>query len=97
MVSSPAAPSRLGTSGGTGSGTNTAAQVGATNVNANGAASIEMGSLVLSAAFMGLGWAVGRHYAFESPLAELRLNGETGDVISRYGEYGLGSVAQWTA
>ncbi|KAF9489815.1 hypothetical protein BDN71DRAFT_257609 [Pleurotus eryngii] len=65
-VSSPTASSRPGASGapsvgGTGSGTNTAEQGGATNLNANGAASIGMGSWALGAAVLGLGWAVGQY------------------------------------
>ncbi|KAL4262153.1 hypothetical protein AB1N83_011323 [Pleurotus pulmonarius] len=60
-VSSPAASSRLGTSGGTGSGTNTAAQQGATNSNANGAAGVGVGSWVLGAAVVGLGWVAERY------------------------------------
>ncbi|KAF9491237.1 hypothetical protein BDN71DRAFT_1592365 [Pleurotus eryngii] len=63
-VSSPTASSRPGTAGAsgagwTGSGTNTAAQEGATNSNANGAMTVGMWSWVLSAAVVGLGWAVG--------------------------------------
>ncbi|KAF9491283.1 hypothetical protein BDN71DRAFT_1518807, partial [Pleurotus eryngii] len=65
-VSAPVASSRPGTSdassaGGTASGTNTAAREGATNSNSNGAVSVEMGSWVLGAAVMGLGWAVGQY------------------------------------
>ncbi|KAF9490064.1 hypothetical protein BDN71DRAFT_1454967 [Pleurotus eryngii] len=65
-VSSPTASSRPGTSGAssvgrTGSGTNTAAQGDATNLNANGAVIVEMGAWALGAAVVGLGWAVGRY------------------------------------
>ncbi|KAF9488461.1 hypothetical protein BDN71DRAFT_1457317 [Pleurotus eryngii] len=65
-VSSPTASSRPGASGassvgGTGSGTNTAEQGGATNLNDNGAASIGMGSWALGAMVLGLGWAVGQY------------------------------------
>ncbi len=60
-ISSPAASSRLGTSGGTGSGTTTAAQEVATNSNDNGAASVGMGLWVLGAAVVGLGWVAERY------------------------------------
>ncbi|KAL4256845.1 hypothetical protein AB1N83_014223 [Pleurotus pulmonarius] len=60
-VFSPAPSLRSRTLGRTGSGINTAAQEGATNSNANGAASVRMGSWLVGAAAVGLGWAVGRH------------------------------------